>query len=94
MPATDRFKELYAGNVAGADWPADNFAAVTPHDTNELSFVTRGLMVGAAGNVKVDGGRGGVAVVLPALQPGVVYPFRVKKIYATDTTATGIVALE
>jgi hypothetical protein len=50
-------------------------------------------MVNAAGDVKVDFVDSGTAIVLPGLLVGVVYPFRVKRVYDTGTTATGLVGL-
>ena len=49
--------------------------------------------MGVAGDVKVDFRGSGAAVVLPALAAGVVHPFRVSRVYSTDTTATSIVGL-
>lgn len=72
--------------------PIAHGAAVTPHDTNELAFVTRGIIVGVAGNVKVTLASGDV-VTLPGLAAGVIHPVRAKVIWSTGTTATTIVAL-
>lgn len=66
--------------------------AVTPHDTNPLAFVTRGIMVGVTGAVAMVMSNGD-SVTLTGLLVGVIYPVRASKILSTGTTATGIVAL-
>lgn len=68
------------------------FAVVTPADGSDLASIPDGFMVGVAGNVQVWG-MDGVACVLTGVQPGQVYPFKVRRIMATLTTATGITAL-
>lgn len=69
--------------------PAENGFDITPSDANELSNVTRLLRVGGnAGTVKVDMvGSGQLTLNMAA---GESLPLRVKKVYATGTTATGI----
>ena len=87
--------EIYAESqdrISGQTNPGMKFTAITPHDTNELVYVTRGIMVTVSGNVKVMGVKDTVACVLP-LAAGVIHPIMAKRIYATDTTATGIVAV-
>jgi hypothetical protein len=86
MSATDAF----AGHTPGLDSPYTRAAAVTPDDANDLGYVTRGVNVQVAGNVKVTM-LGGDAVVL-ALPVGTTR-IRVSRIWAASTTATGISAL-
>jgi hypothetical protein len=69
-----------------------NAAAVTPHDTNELTIYSRALYIGGAGNAVVQM-VDGTQVTLTGLLVGTVYPVAVKKVLATSTTATNIVAL-
>lgn len=57
-----------------------------------LSPHCRAIMVGVAGNVKVTMVDGSVGV-LPALQPGVIYPVIASLIWKTGTTATSVTAL-
>lgn len=87
---TDTFTE----HGASLDSPAENGAAVTPHNTNDLANATRGLCFAAAGALKVDM-VGGTTVTFAdgALAAGVVHPLRVTRVYATGTDATGIIAL-
>ena len=72
--------------------PAAYAETVTPSDASDLSYVTRGLWVGGAGNVKVLM-LGGDAVTLVGVQAGTLLPIRVSRVYSTDTTATSMVGL-
>ena len=67
--------------------PFEHALDVVAHDTNELTFVTRGLMVTTAGDVTVVM-IGGETVLLPGLLPGTVYPHRVKQVKITGTATT------
>lgn len=75
-------RRLEAVDVSVANWtPSEAFGPEA-----------RALLIGVAGNVKVDAADYGVAVILP-LQAG-EHAISVTKIYTgSDTNATGIVAL-
>jgi hypothetical protein len=66
-------------------------AAVTTSDTNNIR-TTRGLYVGGSGNVKVDMAYG-TTVTFSSVPAGTVLPIQVTRVYATDTTATLMIAL-
>jgi len=66
---------------------------ITPDDNTDLSASTRGLYVGASGDVTVIMERDTAAITFTALAAGVVHPLRVKRVLATGTTATGIVGV-
>jgi hypothetical protein len=68
-------------------------SAVTPDDSTDLTEVAKGVYVGGAGTLKVDMGDGGT-VTFSGLSAGVFLPIIVKRIYATGTTATNIIALQ
>ena len=88
MPAADVFQRFRQDNFS----PVTHAATVTPHNTNELEYVTRALYVGGGGDVKVtmqDSGE----VTFVAVPTGTTLPIRVKKVFATGTDATDIVAL-
>lgn len=70
--------------------PLTGFAAVTPHDTNELANWSRAVYVGASGDLKFTSA-GGDTVTLVGLAAGIWHPIRAKIIFSTDTTATSIV---
>jgi len=78
--------------AGGVDGPAVNSMAVTPSDTTDLPFVSRGIGVDVAGNVRyVPLGAQGDSLVTRFLVAGVIHPIRASRIHATGTTATGIV---
>lgn len=81
------------GGGAGTDEtrPAANAAAITPTDGIDLTTPTRALLIGVAGNVSVDMVESGTAVVL--MLPAGIHALAVKRVRATGTTATGLVAL-
>jgi hypothetical protein len=95
MAAIDRFTELYSDptKMGAMDWPYVDGAAVTPHDTNELTNVSRALYVGGAGALVVVTLKG-TTVTLAAVPAGTELRLRVKQVKATGTTATSIVALD
>lgn len=66
--------------------------AVTPSDSTDLTQVTRGIYIGASGDVNVDM-EDGTTLLFTAMAAGVVHPLRVKRVRSISTTATGIVAL-
>lgn len=67
--------------------------AVTPNDSADLlNGVTKGIYVGGGGNVVVTMADG-VDATLTGLLVGTIYPFSVKRVKATSTTATNIIAL-
>lgn len=68
--------------------------AVTPSDANPVNpgFTIEGFYVGGAGNVAIQT-LGGETVTFIAVIVGTIYPMRYKKVMATNTTATSIVAI-
>ena len=71
--------------------PARGFAAITPNDTTTFA-ATRGVYIGVAGDVYIDGAKQGSNVKMTAAAAG-EHPWQVTRIYPTGTTATDIVAL-
>ena len=72
--------------------PASSAASVTPADS-DMDAVTCGVFVGTGGNLSVIFARDSAAVTLNNVVGGTVYPFRLKQIRDTGTTASNIVAL-
>lgn len=87
--------DLFQFFKTSLDSPIANGAAVTPSNSTDLPITTRGIYLGATGDVKCElaGAVAGTFVTFTALAGGVIHPIRVRKVYATGTTATGIVAL-
>ena len=83
-------------NFPGA--PGDTSAyrrmiAVTPNDSTDLVFTSRAIMASTlGGTISVTMHDGTTATFTAVI--GVVYPFRVSRIWATGTAATGIKAME
>lgn len=72
--------------------PAENAIAVTPDDDTDLEFTTRAVLIGGGGDIEVVMAGAGNTVVM-TVADGAFLPIRVSRIKATNTTATGIVAL-
>ena len=85
-------EDTFASLLSGLESPARNAFAVTPHDTNDLANVTRGIYVGASGDLKVETANGNV-VTFVGLAAGMIHPISCKQVYATGTTATSIMGV-
>lgn len=72
--------------------PGSNAAAVTPNDSTDLTYTTRALFVGGAGNIAVTMA-GGQSVTFTGVTAGALLPIRVTRVLSTGTTATTITAL-
>ncbi|PTW44021.1 spike base protein, RCAP_Rcc01079 family [Rhodovulum kholense] len=83
--------DLFKTHTQGLDSPPSRLTEVTPDDSAELPFASRALNVATSGTVRVttvDGDTGTVFV-----SSGIALPLRVRRVWATGTSATGIVAL-
>jgi len=86
MTAKDKFVE-----ASSKEAPGDDFFEITPHDTNEIEFVTRGVYIGVAGDLAVKMLSGRILTIPEGvLAAGIPHPLRVKMVYATATTADDI----
>ena len=75
--------------------PADKYAAVTPHDSNTLTYdseyaFTRAIACGATGNIETVNSVGDA--IVHYCVAGVMYPIQTQLIKDANTTATSIVA--
>jgi len=89
MAAKDSFNA-----VTGKESPAEDIFSITPDDGNELEYVTRGFVFGVTGAIKILT-LNDTEITIPegVLSPGVIHPIRVKKVFATGTTASNIFGL-
>lgn len=71
--------------------PAVTAFDVTPDDATDLPTVTLALNVATPGKVRVTTQDGSVADL--TIHPGHAFPLRVRRVWETGTTATGIHAL-
>lgn len=76
--------------------PGHNAITLTPSDTMDLALYSRGIYVGTGGNIAVT--MAGVdnvtsSVVFKNVASGTLLPLRVRRVWATNTTATDIIAV-
>lgn len=69
-----------------------NAKAITPSDSAVLDPPPAAVWVGGAGNLAVVL-VGGQTLTITGAAVNTIYPFKVKQVLATGTTATGIVGL-
>lgn len=81
----------YAGRKANMADPARNASAITPNDSADLTTRALALYVGVSGDVKLDTW-GGETVTFANVPAGIL-PVRARRVYATGTTASGIIGL-
>lgn len=79
----------FANDQRGLGSPIANCATVTPNDGTDLTTSGRGLWVDVTGNVKFTTVNGDTDT-LSAVAAGVWHPIRIRRVWATGTTATGI----
>jgi hypothetical protein len=82
----------FRGHNTELDSPFHQALAVTPDDANDLVNVCRGIQVTVAGNLHCTFADDTTPVTI-AVSPGFTYRFMLARVWATGTTATGIVAL-
>ena len=81
----------FAGHQTGLESPAIRIEEIVPDDGADLARPCRALNVAQAGTVRVTTVAGETGTVYVAA--GGVFPIRAARIWATGTTADGIVAL-
>ncbi len=84
MTATFKYDNPYSAVVA---------FAVTPDDDAEITTLHKGLWIGDAGTLRVRMWEDGI-VEFKGLVAGYLLPIRVRKVFATGTTASDIVAVQ
>ena len=82
--------KMYYKDYTAASGSAE---AVTPNDGTDLPRGCRALYVGGAGTIVVMLDKDSASVTLVGVVAGSVLPIRAKRVFATGTTATGLVAL-
>ena len=83
--------DTFSSHAESLNTPPSHLLAVTPNDATDLPFASRGLNVAQAGTVRVTTVGGSTATV--SIAAGIVLPIRVTRVWATGTTAAGIVAM-
>lgn len=87
---SSNIKSRHTGKVVVLSSPVTGAATVAPNDAADLPEVTLSLYVGTAGALKVTMFDGSV-VTYPAIAAG-RHHLRVKRVWSTGTSASGIVA--
>lgn len=73
--------------------PALEYSAITTSDSTDFDgFFTRGIYVGVSGDV-VAVNKAGTPVTFKNASSGTILPIRARRVNATSTTATDLVAL-
>lgn len=83
--------DKFSGHADTLSTPSTEVAPILPDDGTDLPHVTKALNVATAGTVHVTTEAGTDADVFVAA--GVIFPLRVRRVWATGTTATGLRAL-
>lgn len=78
--------------MVGYQDPAFDAVEIAPSDGADLSAVVRGVYVGIGGDLKVTLA-GGSTVTFVNLADGCLLPVQASKVFATGTTAAGLVGL-
>ena len=83
----------FAGYSDSVFAPATRAVAVTPHATNPLADIPKGIFVGTGGNITMRGVNDAADTVWKNVPSGTVLPFRAQFIRAAGTTAADMLAL-
>jgi hypothetical protein len=84
-------EDMFKQRTGSLEAPATYLEEVAPSDAADLARVCRALNVDGAGAVRVTTLEGQTGTVY--VPSGGVFPIRATRVWATGTTATGIVAL-
>jgi len=83
--------DKFQGYTEGLNSPPSHLKAVTPDDVNDLPDASRCINVAESGAVRVTTVSGDTETIYVAA--GITFPVRAARIWATGTTATGIMVL-
>lgn len=87
-PENDRFKK----HNPSLEYPTDAMVVITPNDDVELTKPIRAISVGVPGTLRVlnyDGSE--VIIPTSVVTRMLILPARIKKVFATGTSATDII---
>jgi len=82
--------DIFSTFRSGLESPAEHAVDITPSDSSDLTNFIRAIYVGTEGTLKVDT-LSGDTVTFNGISG--ILPVRIKKVYATGTTATNLVGL-
>lgn len=75
------------------DSPAQEAYLVSPSDTEDLPLFSRAIFMNNGGPVKMELVNNPGSPITLTLAAGTIFPFRVRRIWSTGTTATEIYCL-
>lgn len=75
------------------EYPVRDAAVVTPNDGADLPRTARAIYIGGAGALRITPINGAADITIAAVPAGTMLPIAVRRVWATGTTATSIVAL-
>jgi hypothetical protein len=84
--------DTFSSYSAVPNSPARYAAAITPSNTNLLPVYARGIYVGGSGNIALTTPNGDTVTFIGVLA-GTILPVCVSQVFATNTTATNLIAL-
>lgn len=84
--------DIYKAEAFKRGDPANNAAAITPSDTEELTYAIRAIYVGGIGDITLVT-LGGDTVTFVDVPGGTVLPVSAKQVLASGTDATNLVGL-
>jgi hypothetical protein len=80
--------DSFASQIRSMSDPAITVFEIVPDDGADLPQVTLAINVASTGTVRVTTADGSVSDV--TVHPGIVFPLRVRRVWQTGTSATGI----
>ena len=83
--------DLLASLADSAAAPSRNPYPISPHDTNELPVLPKGIFIGTAGDVVLRGPDSAVDVTYRNLSDGSYIAVRAQYVRATGTTASNLI---
>lgn len=86
----------FGGVFSSVSDPGERAAAVIPSNTADLLETPKAIYVGTGGDIAMIGDNeadGAVAVVWRNVPDGAIVPFRPRRIMATGTTASAMIAI-
>ena len=88
MAAIDKFQ----GEKKTYDMSSNHLFDIVPSDVNDLAYIPRAIYIGSSGDLAVEPEIGS-PVIFTNLFQGTWITIRVKKVLATGTTATNLIAM-
>lgn len=85
-------RDIYETYETGIDGPAIGNVEVTPSDTEDLDQISRTIYIGSAGNLRLTA-KDGTTATYTNLPAGTFLTVRARRVFATGTTASGIVSM-